>query len=896
MKDRIDAFLERRIERWVDGVQLRASAISWASVALTLAALVHAALFLGINSDNVRMLADTLPSKIAYTEFSRFFPNLDDALLIVVDGESTEQVRDATEKLEAALAERTDLFTDVYVPGGGSFFERNGLLYRGLDELDVFSIQMATLQPVLAELEADPSIESLASIIRLALDSLREQEGGADQWAAVLDQVGSATVNVFDEYPVAVSWEEVLLRGSSIEVAKRRVIVAHPILDFSNILAAGRNLEAIRETARGLGLRESDGVRVRITGNPALNYEEMIGLAWDIGGAGVFCFLLVCGVLQRALRSFRVMLASVSTLLMGLVWTASFAAAAVGELNILSLTFAVLFIGLGIDFAIHYGMRYVHLLGEGKPHALALTKSAGQVGSSLVICTVTTAIGFYVFLPSDYRGVAELGVIAGTGMFLIVFLTLTTLPALLSSWLALDPSQPPPKDVHFDAPWLHRLAERGGLVRALSALALAGGLALLVWPGATFDSNVVRMRNPETESVQAMDDLMDLTATSPWYANSLTPDLAAAEALAEKLRAVPGVERAITLSDYVPADQDEKRELLEDVAFLLEAPPPREPTGTPPSVEDQIAALDELASFLGQSWVQETRSPLGDSMRLLRTRLTNFLSKVENVSDPQLRAEALDELERLLLSRLPAQVQRLRNAVEPEEITMASLPDELRERMLADDGHARVQIFPEENLMDPVALDEFVAAIREVDPLVSGISVNLFDFSRATVSSFQQALTLALVLISMLLYTLWRNVKDVGLVLAPLLLGAVITVASMAALEIPFNFANVIVLPLLFGIGVDSGIHLVHRSKMRMSPDELLLGTTTARAVFYSAITTVVSFGTLAFSSHRGVASLGILLSIGMVLMVICNLVVLPALIEVRERDPDADYDLNGGA
>ena len=888
MKDRIDAFLASKAESWVNGVQPRAALVCWLSVALTIVLGVYAALGLGINSDNVRMLADSLPSKIAYTEFSRFFPNLDDALLIVVDGETTEQAREATEKLTEELALKTDAFTNVYVPGGGSFFERNGLLYRSLDELDLFADQMARMQPVLAELERDPSIASLAGIVRLGLDSVRKDGAVGSEWAVMLDRVGDATVTVFDEFPVAVSWEEVLLRGSSLEVAKRRVIVAHPILDFDNVLAAGRSLEVIRDTAEALGYTPERGVTVRITGNPALNYEEMIGLAWDIGGAGVFCFFLVCAVLQRALRSFRVMLASVATLLMGLVWTAAFAAAAVSQLNILSLSFAVLFIGLGVDFAIHLGMQYVHMLREGLPHERAISGAARQVGSSLVICTITTSIGFYVFLPADYRGVAELGLIAGSGMLIILVLTLTTLPALLSSWLRLDPARLQLANVSFDASWLQGLADHGSLIRWASAIVALVALFLIYLPGAHFDSNIINMRDPETESVQAFDDLMDLTATSPWYANSLARDLESAERVAEQMREIESVEQAITISDYVPTEQEDKLAILDDISFLLEAPPAGPVEGKRPTVEEQIEALRELESFLSEGWVGASASPLGDSMRLLRQRLRDFLARVETESDP---AAALDGLEDLLLSQLPRQVRRLRDATHPDEITRDVLPESLVERMLAATGHARVQIFPRENLLDNEALDRFVLAIRAVDPLVSGVSVNLFDFARATVQSFQQALTLAVVLISLLLFALWRNWKDVGLVLAPLLLGAVVTVASMAALDIPFNFANVIVLPLLFGIGVDSGVHLVHRAKMRRSPDELLLGTTTARAVFYSALTTVVSFGTLAFSSHRGVASLGVLLTIGMILTVICNLIVLPALIELRGWDPERDYD-----
>ena len=403
-------------------------------------------------------------------------------------------------------------------------------------------------------------------------------------------------------------------------------------------------------------------------------------------------------------------------------------------------------------------------------------------------------------------------------------------------------------------------------------------------PGAHFDSNVVRMRNPETESVQAFDDLMTVTVTSPWYANAVTADLSEAQELAESFRKIDVVEQVITLADFVPADQDEKLEILDDVAMLLEAPRAAAASGKGPSVEEQIESLRALEVFLSADWVDEARSALGRSMRLLRTRIRDFLARMEPESDP---AVALDSLAKVLLSHLPRQVQRLRDAVLADEISREDLPDELVERMLAPTGEARVQIFPRENLQETDALERFVLALREIDPYVSGVSVNLFDFGRATVSSFQQAIALAFVLISLFLYGLWRNWADVALVLAPLLLGAIVTVATMAALGIHFTFANVIVLPLLFGIGVDSGVHLVHRAKIRLKGDEFLMGTTTARAVFYSALTTVASFGTLAFSSHRGVAGLGVLLTIGMLLMVVCNLIVLPALIELQAEEPE---------
>ena len=454
VKNQIDEALARALTRWVDAVNGRARSTALGLIAFTLAALVYALLNLGINSDNLRRLSDDFAARQVYLEFSELFPNLDAAVLVVVDAETSELARESTLALADRLAADTANFTDVYLPGGGEFFERHGLMYRSVNELDQFADQMARMQPLIAELERDDSIANLASLVKLGLDEARNAVGAdRSSWSDILERIGDATVRVYDEYPYAVSWESMLLRGSSIEVATRRVIVTHPVLDFNDILAAGPALSSIRGAAEELGLSPERGVRVRVTGNPVLNYEEMIGIAWDIGIAGIFCFGLVVIVLYLALRSLRLVVAVVATLLSGLIWTAAFAAAAIGVLNIISMTFAILFIGLGVDFGIHLGMRYGSLIQRGRSHEAALHEATAVVGSSLVLCTFTTAIGFFAFIPTDYLAVSELGLIVGTGMFIILFLTLTLMPAMLTAWLRLDPSTAPDESMHFAKQW-----------------------------------------------------------------------------------------------------------------------------------------------------------------------------------------------------------------------------------------------------------------------------------------------------------------------------------------------------------------------------------------------------------------------------------------------------------
>ncbi len=877
MRKSLEARIDSLIQRYVRAVQNRYRLVIALEIAATLAFGAFAATQLGVNMDNKKLLSPDLPFQIAARAYQRYFPSLDDALLVVVDGQTSEQARQAARELAARIAVDRTTFRDVYVPGGDSFFQRHGLLYRSLDELDEFVDHIALIQPVLADLGSDPDIARLARLIRFALDHEREDPGSTpDNWPEILDKIGEATVRVFEEYPVALSWESLIVEGSALDPETRQVIVAEPVLEFGKLLAAQSAIAEIRSAARDLELVPERGVQVRITGNPALNYEEMLGLAWDVGASSLLSFLLVTGILYLALRNMRLVSAAALTLLVGLVWTAAFAAAAVGQLNVLSIAFAVLFIGLGVDFGIHLGMQYADAAQRGLDSDDAMRFAFNEIGSALVLCAFSTAIGFLAFFPTGYRGVAELGLIAGGGMFIILFQTFTLFPAMVVALLkgralhsrnALPLRLSPPRIV----------ATHPGSI-ALGAL-LLGGAAAVALPHLRFDSNVVDMRNPTTESVQAFQDLLGRSRTSPWYIDSLAPNLAHAEQLAKQMRALEPVRSAVSLADYVPTHQAEKREILQTVSMLLDAPVAARAEPTEPSGE-QIEALRELHTALDRPWLRTADSPLGRSASQLAVQLERFLQRVAADGDAD---AALADLQEILLGNFSAQLQRLRQAVDPPAVQLDDLPENLTRRMLAPDGHARVQIFPRDDLSNDGEVTRFVDAVRGIDPQATGVAVNLLEFGRATSQSLREALSLAFVAITILLLALWRRVVAAALVLAPLLLGAVITGGLMVAIGMPFNFVNVVVLPLLVGIGVDSGIHLVHAAE-NGGPTTGLLESVTARAVFFSAVTTIASFGSLSFSSHRGIASMGVLLVCGMLIILACNLVVLPALLQLRAQ------------
>ncbi len=871
--------LNRFLVAWVDAVRRRAGLVLVAIGLATAILAAYAATHLGINTHHTGVLDSGLPFWEDYNAFGEVFPILDEALLVVVDAETSDRVREATDLLADRLREEPELFVGVYVPGGGDFFERHALLYLSVDELNDLSDHLATLQPLLAEISRDRSLTNLARVLSEGIEYARTHPENPVDFTLVFDSLSAAVAAVLEGRPRAISWTELMVSRTLPGERARRLIVLDPVFDYDSLLPGRRAMDAVRDAAEELGLDETAGVSVRVTGNVALNTEEMVIVAWQSLYAAGGCLILVGTVLFVAFRSRRIALAVLGSLVVGLVWTAAFAAFAVGRLNLVSVAFAVLFIGLGVDFGIHLGMRFAELVREGNDDVRALDETTRSIGGSLVLCAITTTIGFYVFLPTSYRAAAELGLISGTGMLISLFCSLTVIPAILTL------TRGSVGRLWEGAPGFERMlvgiAVRHPRNVRITAVVLALISAAIV-PGLRFDHNIVTLRDPSTESVQAFEDLLADSDTSPWTIDIMSPNLDEAVAVAEKLRPLQVVERAITLRDWVPADQAAKLDALADMALFV---PPTPSAATPPAVPvaEQVAALSALRDTIGSDWLQKGNAERAASAERAVQHLDRFLARLRAVESKQ---GELGQFEYSLTGTLPDQMNRLWRAIDAREFEIADLPRELAARFVAGDGRARVQVLPSEDLGDIDAYARFVDSVQEVAPQATGSAVSLLFWGRAVTDAFRDALSLAFLAIALLLFALWRRFGEMGLVLLPLLLAALLTTATAVVLGIRFNFANVVVLPLILGIGVDSAIHLVHRHRIAdgrklegATPEAEVLSTSTAHAVLFSALTTMASFGSLALSTHPGLASLGQLLLIGVTYTLLCNLILLPALI-----------------
>jgi hopanoid biosynthesis associated RND transporter like protein HpnN len=877
----VDPQLEERtgrfLGRWVVFVARHPFAVVSLAFALAAAAVVYSAGNLEIEGATEQLFAHDLPFKQSERRYHEAFPAQYENMFVVVDAVTQERAGEAAAALLAAMQAEPRYFRAVYLPGSGEFFEEHAFLYLETEELEDLADSLAENQPYLAELSRDGSLFGLTSMMTRGLRAVREGDVAGGRMAPMLGRFDEALAALAAGDPYHLSWAEILTAHPIDGDATRRFLLVQPKLDFNDLQPAKESILAVRRLARELSLVPENGVTVRITGDVALSFEEMGVVRDQAAMAGAASFVLVGLILFAALRSRRLVLATLVTLATGLVYTAGFTALAIGHFNLISVSFAVLFIGLGVDFGIHLCTRYRELLGRGLAHVDALRDTARDVGSSIALCAVTTAIGFFAFVPTDFVGVGELGLISGVGMFISLICTLTLLPALISL-PPLPSSAPNVRAAPRPAPRIASLPMRHPRLIRGSALAL-GAAAIILLPQARFDNNPLNVRDPSSESVKTFSDLLEKGGASPFAVNAVLPNLEAAEAIAVKLRELEVVGRVVTVADYIPADQEAKLDIIESVAmFLASSVDPGAPVPAA-DAERQMEALRKLEDQLAFLAAELPGSELSEPAKSLAGSLGRFLLELEGSENP---AQVLASVESSLLGSLREQLRVLEAAFGAGHVTLENLPDALLQRMVTADGRARIQIFPSGSLDDQAAMAAFVDGVRTVVPDVAGSAAEIIESGRAVVRAMRQALISAIVVIALLLLALWRRLDDTALVLFPLGLAAIFTVAASVLLDIPFNFADVIVLPLLLGIGVDSGIHLVHRARTSGALDANLLETSTARAVAYSALTTIASFGTMGLATHLGLATLGQMLTLGVGFTVVCNLFVLPSLIVLR--------------
>jgi hypothetical protein len=819
-----------------------------------------AASHLGVSTNTDMMFAESLPWRQRAIAMNKDFPQNTNLLVAVVDARIPEEAEATAAALAKRMSADTQHFTGVRRPDANPFLEKEGLLFLDIKQLSTLMDQTIDAQPFLGQLVVDPSARGLFSALSLLGMGVTQTDADLSPYIKPIESFHVAMADALAGHARPLSWQS-LLGGSLSELAgPYRFVLAQVRQDFGALQPGGAATDAMRAVIADLEFVRSGDAHVRITGPVALADEEFATVAQGAVVGLIGSLILITLWLFLAVHTWRLIVPILMTLILGLMLTVLFAAVAVGTLNLVSVGFGVLFVGIAVDFAIQFSVRYREYRFEKGDPAAAMTETARRVGVQILIAALATSAGFLAFVPTDFSGVAELGLIAGAGMIMAFVCTIFFLPAAITVF------RPRGEAGEVGFAWAARIdpviiRRRVPILIGFGALAVA---AVAVSPWLAFNSDPLATKNPNTEAMRTLRDLITNPLTNPYTIDVLTPNARAADDLGNRLKTLPTVSGVISINSFLPDDQSQKLAVIADANTIL-APTlaPRGPAA--PVTPDQI----RLAAKSALSQIDPALPKLPKDHPLVF--IAEDLRRMATAPDDVLMAANA-----ALVRFLPEQLDHLRLVLSAEPVTLSAIPADFARDWILPDGRARVQVNPTPASHTPKGLREFVRQVTAIAPDAGGSAVTIVATSETIVGAFRSAAIYAVIAIAVILSALLRRVLDVSLVMAPLLLSALLTLLIAVLLPLPLNFANIIALPLLLGVGVSFNIYFVMNWRAGQRHP---LGSATARAILFSALTTGTAFGSLALSAHPGTASMGDLLLISLGCTLLASLVFIPALL-----------------
>ena len=805
------------------------------------------------------------------------FPSLGRRIIVEVHSDDASTTAQATRDIVQILKLHPHSYPFVYAPTSEPLFRRDGLLYLSTPRLRQVLTRLTKAEPLLGSLQAHPNVRGYAHLLGEIIRNLRElptQE--RHMVASIIDKATFAMNRKERSSPGArtpLDFESTLL-GSSSRFAQAHtrtsvVIVSLPRTDNTS----DRMHEAVSRL-KSLLHNDAQLLRTRAhwayTGSVILSLDQLRAVTSGTDLATLLSIVLSIVILIVGLRSIRLLLPILICLLIGLIVTAAFALMALGPLNLITVAFGVLFIGLGVDFSIQFCIRLQEELSKQANAEMAFSATAYRIGFALFLAALAAASCFYAVIPSGYSGIRDLGIIAGTGALIALVLNLTLLPALLTVFRAgrITIARPP---VPFAKLPVKKLARP---IFLFSLVMLA--ISVVVIPRLEFDFDLAHLENHNTSAYRVLHQLERKLSFSPYTLEAVAPNLARANRWAVTLRHLTSVGRVLTLSSYIPEHQKTKMAMISNAALLY--PPPFASSPRASLARDPQRDCRVLRSLGREAHQQSRTAPLS-----MREVLVRFANATNSAFGSRCALPALESLNRHAvrpLLELSREVARLLN---PVPITIRSLPATIREDYLASNGKARVEIFSRLDLHKSRNLQKFVSQVTRVIPDVGGTPVLFVRGGKIVTSAFREASLLAFLFIIIVVSVVLRSLRDLSLTIVPLALSVSLTLTTLSLLGIQFNIANIIVIPLSIGLSVAFGIYMILRWKNNHYDIRQVLRSSVPEGILVSGMTTLLVFGTLVLTPSPGLFSLGITLVVALFWTLVSSLIILPSMLYLVE-------------
>jgi hopanoid biosynthesis associated RND transporter like protein HpnN len=863
--------------------------------------LILAALSIGFTVTHLQFntLREDLISKdmkfhALYQQYRERFKDFD-GMIVVVEGEQPEAMKQFADQLVERLHNRPEISSEIYYKVDTGYFKDKSLLFLEADAFEQLADKLKSHQDFLERLNTSPGLNTLLTSLNREIstgvvDSLLtdllgtedEEEGDTADLSLLISLLGQMTRHVEGDTAYRSPWGTFLSEESNtlredgylVSDDERLLFLLLNPQETEGDFAGSKNaIEGIRAIVRGLA-PDFPKITVGMTGGEVISSDEMFTTHSDVKNASKYALVGVALLFMLFYRGVTEPLLAVFTLIVSIAWAMGYTTLAVGHLNIISVVFTTILIGLGIDFGIHILCRYREERRLGNGVCLAMRNTLQQTGRGNLAGAVTTAIAFGAMVFTDFVGIVELGIIAAGGIVLCWLGMVLLLPALISleeRWRKPEhvlPERVGKRDAFFEKVYSHYY------------VIIFVSLALLTWCGYVskdlyFDYNLLNMQAKGTEAVRFEMKIIENAKRASWNAALIADDMQDAKAKYKVLKAMPSVGKVESLLMAIPENQEARIEQVKTLAPLID-PFEVKSEDEPFSLQAIRDTMKKIRFKLRKKEKEGEQDDVYEASRRARQ-----LDEALDNTDAETAANRLQGFSSTLFVDYRNKIADLKQSVHPAPVKVQDLPQDLKDRFVSTEGKYLLLVYPDINIWEREAMEKFLYEMRTIDPDVTGNAVHMFESSRLMIDAYIRAGLYALAAIFLYLMLTLRNLRTTFLVMLPTLAGAVLTLGLMRLTGVQFNLANLVVLPLILGIGVVDGVHVLHRNREEPECGKNVISKSTGQAVILTSLTTMIGFGSLMVADHQGVYSVGLVLMLGVGSCMITSITLLPALIKL---------------
>ena len=839
-----------------------------------------------------------------FLNFKNEFPTQDD-LVVVVESEDAEKNRQFVERLGARMELETNLFHDLFYKGDLKMLGAKALLFVPEGDLRELQKTLKEYRPFINRFTHATNLVSLFSMVNTQFRTARPEKNEETesmiralpsleriikQGTAALQRSGTppspGVTALFD--PGEDAEQQIYITFAQ---GRLYLVTSQAPTEDKN----GEAVERLRQLVEQTKL-EVPGLNVGLTGEPVLENDEMAQSQKDTTAATVVS-LMICALIfiygyQETGRPVKATLC----LIVGLAYTMAFATAVIGHLNILTITFVPILIGLAIDFGVHLISRYEEELRHGKSEEGALTKAMVYTGQGIFSGAVTTSGAFLAMGLTNFRGIQEMGIICGGGLLICLVPMLTLLPVLLlrGRQNIIDHQQGDleARRARIENIWLQRPVTVVSVTIVLCLL--AGFYARKVY----FDYNLLNMQSPGLQAVEFEKKLINSTPKSVLFAALIATNLQHAIALEKQVTNLPSVASVDSITSFLSENQTRKLGIVEEIKRDLAPIQFAEPDRNPVTIPELSSTMYYNYGYVGAAYneVKNEEPELAQQLMSLRLAIEAFRKEMLKGGNPSRQhaiAVKLGAYQQALFDDIRETFHSLQTQATDAPLGIADLPQALRDRFIGVTGKYLLMVYPRNDVWQRKYQKAFIDDLRTIDENVTGTPVQLYEYTTLLKTSYEQAAQYALAAIAVMVFLHFRSPFSVAMALLPVAIGYIWLCGLMGYFGIPLNPANIMMLPLVIGIGVTNGIHILNRFSEEQTPS--ILARSTGKAVLVSGLTTIAGFGSLMIADHRGIKSLGYVMATGVATCMVAGLTFLPALLTLltrraaKRKQPSAD-------